>query len=140
MAKVDVATMATSLEGRSPLLDHEFVELAFRMPGDWKLKGLRGHKWIMKQAFSDKLPALIRSRGKMGFGIPLGQWFRGPLKKFWEEHTLSRKALSRGYFNEAVLRRLWEQHQSGRRDCGYRLWALLMLELWHEECLEKANG
>ena len=140
MAKVDVATMACSLEGRSPLLDHEFVELVYRMPGHWKLKGLRSQKWIMKQAFADKLPPAIRKRGKMGFGVPLGQWFRGPLKGFWEEHALSPRALSRGYFNAPSVRRLWEEHQNGRRDHGYRLWALLMLELWHENCLERADG
>ena len=136
MAKIDIATMANSLEGRSPFLDHEFVELCFRMPGDWKLKGLRGHKWILKEAFRDKLPAMIFNRGKMGFGIPLGTWFRGPLRGFWQDHVLSPEALSRGYFNEEALRRIWEEHQSGGRDHGYRLWALLMLELWHQNCLK----
>lgn len=131
MAKVDIASMACSLEGRSPLLDHEFVELAYRMPGDWKLKGLRGHKWIFKEAFKDLLPPEILARGKMGFGIPLGAWFRGPLKDYWAGHVLSREALGRGYFTEKGLRGLWDEHQSGRRDHGYRLWALLMLELWH---------
>ena len=136
MAKVDVATMACSLEGRSPLLDHVFVETAFRMPGDWKLKGLRGHKFIMKEAFKDLLPEEILSRPKMGFGIPLGAWFRGGLKNFWEENVLSKKALARGYFNEATLRGLWAEHQSGKRDHGYRLWALLMLELFHRHADE----
>ncbi len=132
MAKVDIATMATSLEGRSPLLDHEFVELVYRFPGDWKLKGLRGHKHLMKEAFKDRLPETIFKRGKMGFGIPLGSWFRGPLKGFWEEKVLGPDALARGYFEEKKLKELWTQHQSGRRDQGYRLWALLMLELWHQ--------
>jgi hypothetical protein len=71
----------------------------------------------------------------MGFGIPLGTWFRGPLKNFWEAHVLSPQALARGYFAEKALLKLWEEHQSARRDHGYRLWALLMLELWHEKCL-----
>jgi len=140
MTKVDIATMAASLEGRSPLLDHEFVELVFPMPGSWKLRGLRGAKWIMKEAFKDKLPPLIQNRNKMGFGIPLHGWFRGPLKDFGYEHILSSRALSRGYFSEPGLRKLWDDHQSGRRENGYRLWALLMLELWHRECLEKAPG
>ncbi len=139
MAKIDIATMAASLEGRSPLLDHEFVELVYRMPGKWKLKGLRHQKWIMKQAFADKLPPMIRNRNKMGFGIPLGKWFRGPLKKYWEEHVLSERALARGYFNAPVLRRFWDEHQAGREH-GYRLWALLMLELWHENCLDQPGG
>ncbi len=135
MTKVDIATMACSLEGRSPLLDHEFVELAYRMPGEWKLKGLRGHKWIFKEAFKDLLPQEILTRGKMGFGIPLGTWFRGPLKDYWAEHVLSKEALDRGYFTEKGLLGLWDEHQSGRRDHGYRLWALLMLELWHRHAL-----
>jgi asparagine synthase (glutamine-hydrolysing) len=136
MTKIDIAAMANSLEGRSPFLDHEFVELVYRMPGHWKLRGLRGHKWLLKEAFRDKLPELIFNRGKMGFGIPLGAWFRGPLKSFWEEHVLGAKALGRGYFEPAALRRIWDEHQGAKRDHGYRLWALLMLELWHENCLE----
>ncbi|MDD2731228.1 MAG: asparagine synthase-related protein, partial [Candidatus Portnoybacteria bacterium] len=106
-----------------------------RMPGDWKLRGLRGHKWLLKEAFRDKLPPLIFNRGKMGFGIPLGTWFRGPLKRFWEERVLGSEALARGYFEPAALRRIWDEHQGGRRDHGYRLWGLLMLELWHENAL-----
>jgi asparagine synthase (glutamine-hydrolysing) len=137
MTKVDIATMANSLEGRSPFLDHELMELVFRMPGDWKLKGLKGHKWILKQAFKDALPPSIQKRKKMGFGIPLGPWFRGQLKDYWRDLVLSPRALARDYFNEAALRSIWDEHQSGRRDHGYRMWALLMLELWHRECLEK---
>jgi asparagine synthase (glutamine-hydrolysing) len=140
MAKIDIATMANSLEGRSPLLDHEFIELVYPLPGEWKLKGLRTHKWIMKQAFSNKLPQAILTRGKMGFGIPLGKWFRGPLRDYWEGHVLSKKAVARGVFNRSALDRIWAEHQSGGRDHGYRLWALLMLELWHEQCLERADG
>ncbi|MDE2143659.1 MAG: asparagine synthase (glutamine-hydrolyzing) [Elusimicrobia bacterium] len=138
MTKVDIASMACSLEGRSPLLDHEFVELAYRMPGDWKLKGLRGHKWIFKEAFKDLLPEEILTRPKMGFGIPLGTWFRGPLKDYWADHVLSKDALGRGYFTEKGLRGMWDEHQSGGRDHGYRLWALLMLELWHRHAADPA--
>lgn len=139
MAKVDVASMACSLEGRSPLLDHKFVELAYRMPGDWKLKGLRGHKWIFKEAFKDLLPEAILKRPKMGFGIPLGAWFRGGLRDYWADHVLSKDALARGYFTESGLRALWDAHQSGRKDNGYRLWALLMLELWHRSAAAPAE-
>ena len=133
MVKMDIASMANSLEARSPFLDHELVELAFRLPGDWKLKGLRGHKWILKRAFADKLPQNIKKRPKMGFGIPIGPWFRGRLKGYFEETVLSPKALGRGYFNAAALRTMWDQHQARKRDHGYRLWALLMLELWHQQ-------
>ncbi|MFA6315896.1 MAG: asparagine synthase (glutamine-hydrolyzing) [Elusimicrobiota bacterium] len=136
MVKMDIAAMANSLEGRSPFLDHELVELVYRMPGDWKLKGLKGHKWILKEAFRDELPPSILKRGKMGFGIPQDRWFRGPLKAFWEDHVLSSKALGRGYFREDYLRRIWSEHQTGGRDHSYRLWGLMMLELWHEACLD----
>ncbi|MHB2025243.1 MAG: asparagine synthase (glutamine-hydrolyzing) [Elusimicrobiota bacterium] len=132
MVKMDIASMANSLEARSPLLDHEFVETVFSLPGGWKLKGFFGNKWILKEAFKDRLPPMIYRRGKMGFGIPLGSWFRGPLKTYWEQGVLSPQALSRGYFKPKALRRIWDEHQSGRRDHGYRLWALLMLELWHQ--------
>lgn len=134
MTKIDIATMANSLEGRSPLLDHKFMELVFRIPGKYKLRGLTGSKWILKEAFRDKLPEEVYKRGKMGFGIPLGPWFRGELKKLWEDTCLSSDALGRGYFKPEALHRYWEEHQSGKRDHGYRLWALLMLELWHREC------
>ncbi|MFI5347936.1 MAG: asparagine synthase (glutamine-hydrolyzing) [Elusimicrobiota bacterium] len=140
MAKVDAAAMACSLEVRSPLLDHEFVELAYRMPGDWKLNGLGGHKRIFKEAFKDLLPGEVLSRAKMGLGIPLGAWFRGPLSDFWTDHVLSRGALGRGYFAEKGLRGLWDAHQGGRRDNGFLLWALLMLELWHRHADGAAGG
>ncbi len=140
MTKVDIATMANSLEGRSPFLDHEFVETVFRMPGHWKLKGLKGHKWILKRAFKDKLPETIRRRGKMGFGIPLGPWFRGRLKDYWADHVLSDKAIGRGYFNRSAVQEIFDQHQTGKRDHGYRMWALLMLELWHQQYAKDFKG
>ena len=140
MVKMDIASMANSLEARSPFLDHEVMELAFRLPGDWKLKGLRGHKWILKRAFADKLPPSILKRPKMGFGIPMAPWFRGKLKKYFEETVLAPEALGRGYFEEAYLRKMWDDHQSRRRDHGYRLWALLMLELWHRQCRPDFKG
>ncbi len=131
MTKMDIASMANSLETRSPFLDHKVLEFAFRLPGRLKLKGLSGTKWILKETFRDMLPPDIYSRGKMGFGIPLGIWFRGELKDYWAGACLSKKALDRGYFRPEELYRLWDEHQQGRRDHGYKLWALLMLELWH---------
>ena len=132
MAKVDIASMAASLEARSPLLDHEFAEFVFRLPGAWKLKGLTGLKWIFKETFKDFLPPAVSSRGKMGFGIPLGPWFRqGPLRKMFEETVLSPEAQRRGYFKPESIQNMFAEHTSGRRDHGRRLWALLMLELWH---------
>ena len=133
MTKMDIASMANSLEARSPFLDHKVMEFAFRLPGELKLRGLNGTKWILKETFKEMLPARIYKRGKMGFGIPLGPWFKGELKDYWAGTCLSAKALGRGYFNKEHLFRLWDEHQSGARDHGYKLWALLMLELWHKE-------
>ncbi len=133
MTKMDIASMANSLEARSPFLDHKVIEFAFSLPEHLKLKGVNGTKWILKETFKDMLPKQIYSRGKIGFGIPLGPWFRGELKEYWAGTCLSAKALGRGYFNKEHLFRLWDEHQSGARDHGYKLWALLMLELWHKE-------
>ncbi len=133
MTKMDIASMANSLETRSPMLDQKVLELAYRLPSHLKLKGINGTKWILKETFKDVLPKQIYKRGKMGFGIPLGPWFRGELKDFWAGACLSDKALGRGYFNKEHLFKLWDEHQSGARDHGYKLWALLMLELWHKE-------
>nr|MDA8245012.1 asparagine synthase-related protein [Elusimicrobiota bacterium] len=133
MTKMDIASMANSLETRSPFLDHKVLEFAFRLPGNLKLKGFGGTKWILKETFRDMLPPEIYRRGKMGFGIPLGIWFRGELKDYWAGACLSKKALGRGYFRPEALFRLWDEHQRGTRDHGYKLWALLMLELWHRQ-------
>ena len=133
MTKMDIASMANSLETRSPFLDHKVVEFAYRLPSHLKLRGINGTKWILKETFKDMLPRQIYKRGKMGFGIPLGPWFRGELKDYWAGTCLSAKALGRGYFNREHLFMLWDEHQSGARDHGYKLWALLMLELWHKE-------
>jgi len=133
MTKMDIASMANSLEARSPFLDHKLMEFAFLLPENMKLRGYSGTKWILKEAFKDMLPRKIYGRGKMGFGIPLGPWFRGELKDYWAGACLSQKALGRGYFKREELFRLWDEHQRGVRDHGYRLWALLMLELWHRQ-------
>ena len=133
MTKMDIAAMANSLEARSPFLDHKVMEFAFLLPENMKLRGFTGTKWILKEAFKDMLPPQIYKRGKMGFGIPLGPWFRGELKDYWAGACLSQQALGRGYFKPAAMYKLWDEHQSGARDNGYRLWALLMLELWHRQ-------
>jgi asparagine synthase (glutamine-hydrolysing) len=130
MAKVDIASMANSLEVRAPLLDHELMEYVFRLPSFWKLKGSRS-KWIFKEIIAAEIPASILNRPKMGFGIPLSAWFRNELKQLWNDSVLAADSLSRRYFKMNVIQRLWDEHTSGRRDHGYRLWNLLMLELWH---------
>jgi len=130
MVKMDIATMANSLEGRSPFLDHKFIELIASFPPDLKLRG-GVTKYILKRKLKHFLPAEILKRRKMGFGVPVGIWFRNELKPMLVDTLLSQMALSRGYFNPAVVKRMVEEHISGVSDHSSRLWILLNLELWH---------
>jgi len=129
LVKVDITSMACSLETRSPFLDHKVVELAARMPVALKLKRLKG-KYILKKAFAHMLPARIVKRPKMGFGVPISVWFRESMKDFVRDCLCSKRARERGIFEPKAVRRLIDDHVAGRFDHGYRLWALLMLELW----------
>jgi asparagine synthase (glutamine-hydrolysing) len=138
LKKVDIATMACSLEARSPFLDHHVVELASRMPIELKLQGRRG-KVILTETFADLLPASIQTRAKMGFGVPIGPWFRGELKELLIESLLSEQALSRGYFRRQTIERLIDEHLSGQWDHSYRLWNLLCLEQWCRTYLDPAE-
>jgi asparagine synthase (glutamine-hydrolysing) len=132
MTKVDIASMAHGLECRAPFLDHHVVELAARMPGEWKFRRGQG-KRILRAAFGSMLPGPILQRSKMGFGVPLAHWFRDSLKAMAQEILLDPSTLGRGYFYPAVVKQLWDEHQSGRFDHSYRLWTLLILELWQRE-------
>ena len=136
LTKVDIASMANSLECRQPFLDHRLVELAAAMPMKLKYRYGRG-KRILKEVFGDLLPASIWRRKKMGFGVPLGHWFRHELRDFARDALLDSRALNRGYFRAEAVRNLLEDHQAGRYDHSYRLWALLVLELWHREWIDR---
>ena len=103
LVKVDVATMSVSLEGRSPFLDHEFMELVAQIPTNLKLKGLNNKKYILKKALNNLLPRRIMYRKKQGFGLPIEMWFRKDLKNYAHDILLSNKALSRGLFREERL-------------------------------------
>ena len=129
LTKVDITSMACSLEVRSPFIDHKVVDLAGRMPIDMKMRGFEG-KYILKKAFADLLPREIAQRPKMGFGVPISVWFRGEMKDFLYDILCSKKAVERGIFDRVAVRRLIEDHTAGRFDHGYRLWSLLFLELW----------
>ncbi|MFO1520877.1 MAG: asparagine synthase-related protein [Kiritimatiellia bacterium] len=128
LPKVDRMTMAHSLEARSLLLDHEVLELAATLPVSFKVRG-RTTKRILRDAFADLLPPGIGARGKMGFGVPLGPWFRGPLRG-WLSDTLSASGPLSEWFEPAELADLEARHLSGREDLGKRLWALVMLAAW----------
>jgi asparagine synthase (glutamine-hydrolysing) len=141
LVKVDLSSMAHSLECRGPFLDHRVVELAMAMPIGRKL-GLRGgrSKLVLKQAFADLLPRPIRDRPKMGFGVPLDRWFRGELKDELRAVLLDPVALGRGLFQPEAVATLVNDHIEGRRDHAYRLWALLMLELWFRNHFDPSPG
>ena len=138
LTKVDIASMAASLEARSPFLDHHVAELAARMPLDLKFEQGRGKK-ILVDTFKDLLPDSIQTRKKMGFGVPIDHWFRGELRSLVEESLLSPQSLARGYFNPQVIREMVDQHTSGQFDHSYRLWNLMVLEHWHRTFLDPAT-
>ena len=129
LPKSDIASMAHSLELRSPLLDHRVVELGLSLPDHLKQRGREG-KVALRRAFADDLPPTRRGRGKSGFGVPLAHWFRGELRPLARELLLDERARSRGWFRPAAVERLLDEHASGRADHGHRLWTLVMLELW----------
>jgi asparagine synthase (glutamine-hydrolysing) len=137
LVKVDMASMAHSLECRGPFLDHRVVELAMAMPIGRKLR-LRGgrSKVVLKQAFAELLPPAIRHRPKMGFGVPLDRWLRGALKDELRAVLLDPVALGRGLFQPDAVATLVRQHVEGRRDHTHQLWTLLMLELWFRNHLD----
>ena len=135
MTKVDIASMAHGLECRQPFLDHRVVELAARMPLDLKFHQGQG-KQILLQAFDDLIPKEVKRRPKMGFGVPLDHWFRGPLADFAREVLLDRKTVGRGLFRQQAVDSLLNDHISGRFDHSYRLWSLLVLELWQRRWLD----
>jgi asparagine synthase (glutamine-hydrolysing) len=129
LTKVDVASMACSLECRCPLLDHELVEFALSLPIKWRL-GRGGGKRILKDWARDRLPPQILTRSKMGFGVPVGEWFRHELRDVLEERLLAPESLCRRVFRTDWLRAFVDAHFSGRANHEHPLWALLMLELW----------
>ncbi|MGV3722821.1 MAG: asparagine synthase (glutamine-hydrolyzing) [Actinomycetota bacterium] len=135
LVKVDIASMANSLEARSPLLDQEVMEFAAQLPIDMKLRGGR-LKHLLKQAFADLLPPENVNRSKMGFGVPVGEWFRGPLRELLQDTLLSNATLSREWFEPNEVRRLVGEHVDGKADHRLMLWNLLMLELWSQELVQ----
>jgi len=129
LVKMDIASMASSLEVRSPLLDHEFMELCAGFPGGWKLSGGTSKK-LFKDALRTWLPDHLLQRAKQGFGVPIAAWFRGPLRDLPREILLAEEARARALFREPYVRDLIDEHLDGTRDNSNRIWALIQLELW----------
>jgi asparagine synthase (glutamine-hydrolysing) len=129
LVKVDRAAMAVSLETRVPLLDPAVVALAWRLPRGLKVRARQG-KWILREVLARHVPRRLFERPKMGFGVPVGAWIRGPLRP-WAEELLAEDRLRReGYLDPAPIRRLWEAHRSGRVNAQYLIWVALMWEAW----------
>ncbi len=135
LVKVDIASMANSLEARSPFLDHKLMEYAAKLPAEYKMKKLV-KKYLLKKAIKDLVPPQNIYRKKMGFGVPVGEWFRSELKGFLSETILSERSLKRGYFKKECIKEMVSKHIQRKADYTFQLWALLMLELWHQRFID----
>ena len=132
LVKVDRATMAHGLEARSPLLDHKLIEFAATLPVDCKLRNGQS-KYLLKASMRGILPDRILDRDKQGFGVPIDRWFREECREFVRDMLLSSRSLQRGYFRPERMKALIETREAGACSYGSRVYALLMLELWHRE-------
>lgn len=129
LTKIDRASMAVSLETRTPFLDHELVAYSFEVPMSLKIRNGKS-KWLLRQVLNDYVPEHLTDRSKMGFSVPLAEWLRGPLKDWAEDLLDEQMLINQGLFNAKNIRTLWDQHKKNKCDWHYRLWSILMFQSW----------
>jgi asparagine synthase (glutamine-hydrolysing) len=139
LVKLDRASMMASLEGRVPLLNNDFVAYATALPLDMKLRGLTS-KFLFKRALRGLLPESILRRPKKGFGIPVAEWFRGPLREQMLSVLAPERMARKGLFDPAAVSGLVREHLEGRRDNRKQLWTLFAFELWHDGYLSRGSS
>ena len=131
LTKVDRATMAVGLEGRVPLLDHRVVAYAWTLPLRFKVRGGQG-KWLLRRVLDRYVPRRLIDRPKMGFGVPIDAWLRGPLREWAEQLLAPGRACVRRLRAAEPVRQAWQEHLAGTRNWQYPLWTVLMLQAWRE--------
>jgi asparagine synthase (glutamine-hydrolysing) len=135
LVKVDIASMACSLEARSPFLDHKVIEFAASLPESLKMQRFKT-KSLLKKVAARLVPPEVVYRRKMGFGVPVGKWFRGEMRSFVSDVLLSETALDRGIIRREAIKRYVNEHTNGERDHQFQIWTLLMLELWFQRFID----